>query len=317
MALNWTITVGSPVLTQGMSFQVKYRKLPSTTWVPFLPNPTTNVFTIPNLDDDGQYEAEIRTVCSNGELSQPVYHTNSLTPPSVILRWNDNQGNEERTCSLNSCTANIEIVTDDPDNAISKVDIYKSTDNGTTWSILFANYTSNTFSNDVTSLGSNKYKAIVTDLTGVTYESNILTYKGSTTVQIVKNPDVFITIYKPDSGSHFIGQVKFYGLQANTVDGSNIVKVEMFVRFRAIGENWWWQTTETHIVVSPSPSIALNRQFVYGFRDNSKYIGTRDWNGADSVYIEFRIHTSSGDVNLLKIYTASFPWFSDYNQAIV
>ena len=73
MPYNWQITVSTPVLLAGMSFKVRYRQLPSTTWTPFLPNPTTNTFTIPNLTD-GTWEVEIITVCANGKLSPPRYH---------------------------------------------------------------------------------------------------------------------------------------------------------------------------------------------------------------------------------------------------
>lgn len=316
MALNWTITVGFPVLTQGMSFQVKYRKLPDQTWVPFMPNPLTNTFTIPNLDDDGDYEAEIRTVCANGEISTPVYHNNSLTPPTVLLRWNDNQGNEERTCTQSLCSVDIEIVATDPDQAITNMKILKSTDNGITWTVFIANQTASTFTDSVSLVGTNKYKAVITDVTGATTESNILTYKGSSGVQVDHNPDVFITIYKADAGSHYIGQVKLYSLSVSTVDASNIIKVEVFCRFRAIGENIWWQTTETHVLATPSPTLILNRQFQYGFKDPSKYIGTRDWNGADNIFVQFKIYTSSGEVKIVTPASVSMPWFNDYNQAI-
>ena len=90
--INWTIKIQSPILTLGMSFQVKYRKLPSTTWVSFMPNPTTNEFTITNLEN-GDYEAEIRTVCTNGELSHPVYVTTvtgSACPVVTDLAFTEN-----------------------------------------------------------------------------------------------------------------------------------------------------------------------------------------------------------------------------------
>lgn len=316
MAINWTITVGFPVLTQGMSFQVKYRKIPEQTWIPFLPNPTSNTFTIPNLDEDGDYEAEIRTVCANGEISLPVYHNNALTPPTVLIRWDDNDGNEERTCSQANCNVEIEIVKTDPDNAITNVKIMKSSDNGTNWSVFIADLTINTFTDSVTMVGINKYKAVITDITGATAESNILTYKGSSGVEVEHGPDVYITIYKADAGSHYVGQVKFYGLQASTVDGSTITKVEIFCRFRAIGENIWWQTTETHVFPTPTSSILLNKQFPYGFKDPSKYVGTRDWNGADNIFSELKIYTSSGEIKIVSPASISMPWYPDYPSSV-
>lgn len=72
--INWTIKIARPILTEGMFFQVRYRKVDSQDWIPFSPNPTTNEFTITALEDDTNYEAEIRTICLNGELSRPVYY---------------------------------------------------------------------------------------------------------------------------------------------------------------------------------------------------------------------------------------------------
>lgn len=86
MPYNWQITVAQPTLLAGMSFVVRYRLLPSTTWTNFLPNPTTNTFTIPNLTD-GTWEVEIKTRCANGKLSPPRYHQktfgNACCPPVV------------------------------------------------------------------------------------------------------------------------------------------------------------------------------------------------------------------------------------------
>ncbi|ROI05456.1 fibronectin type III domain-containing protein [Chryseobacterium sp. G0240] len=316
MALNWIITVAAPILTQGMSFQVKYRKLPSTNWLPYLPNPTSNTFTIPNLDESAEYEAEIRTVCVNGEVSQPIYHTNALTPPTLVLRWTDNQGTEDRMCTQNVCTANIEINKQDPNNIITKIDILKSIDNGVTWTNFIMDISTPTFADNLSSVGSNKYKAVATYLSGNIVESNILSYKGESMVKIDHMPDVFITIYKADAGSHYVGQVKFYGLTASTVDGSNITKVEIFCRFRAIGENIWWSTTETHIIQNPSQSVSINRQFPYGFKDSSKYVGTRDWNGADNILAEIKVYTSSGEVKIFNPTNISMPWYPDFPSSI-
>ncbi|MFC7347304.1 hypothetical protein ACFQO9_11305 [Chryseobacterium zhengzhouense] len=103
MPQNWTITVGNPVLTAGMSFQVRYRKTTEQNWTNFLPNPTTNTFTISNLDNNADYEAEISTVCVNGDISTPVYHNSApivkcITPTLkvtidkniVTYNWNNN-----------------------------------------------------------------------------------------------------------------------------------------------------------------------------------------------------------------------------------
>ncbi|MBD3904476.1 hypothetical protein NAL32_07505 [Chryseobacterium sp. Ch-15] len=317
MPKNWNISVGSPVLTQGMSFFVRYRKKTEQIWTNFLPNPTTNSFTITNLDDKADYELEISTICQSGDVSLPIYYTDSITKPSIIIRWEDNQGNEDRICTQSSCNFIIEILKNDPDNTATLIKVLKTTDNGITWTDFITNQIGNSFPHSISSVGTNKYKAIVVDSFGNQYESNVLSYKRSEAITVEENPNVHISIYKPDKGSHFIGQLKFFGLIANTADGSNIVKVELYVKFRAIGINAWFERTETHIVANPQPSILLNRQFVYGFRDNSKYIGTRDWNGADNVNVQLKIYTSSGEVKIVPPVAVAFPWFSDYNQAIL
>jgi hypothetical protein len=291
----------------------------STVQFTVYPNPVTQQDIITPF---GYYDFVFEVIgrCNSLQFNQlPVIEnvgTERYSSPTISLRWVDNQGTEERTCSQTSCSAVIEVISSDPDNDITNIKILKSIDNGVTWNVLIPNQTGNTFTDVFDSVGTKKYKAVVTDAQALTAESNVMTYKGSSMVKIERYPDFYITIYKPDSGSHFIGQVKFYGLQSSTVDGSNITKVEVFCRFRAIGENIWWQTTETHVFATPAPTINLTRQFVYGFRDNSKYIGTRDWNGADSFFAEFKIYTSSGEVKIFNLYYSGFPWYSDYNQAI-
>ncbi len=316
MPLNWTITVGNPILTQGMFFFVRYRKKTEQTWINFLPNPTTNTFTIPNLSDNEDYELEISTVCQSGDVSLPVYYSNSLTDPTIVVRWMDNQGNEERTCTQNMCNFIVEILKTDPDNVVSATKVLKSTDNGLTWTDFVSNQIGSSFSDSISSIGTNKYKVVVNDSFGNPYESNILTYKRSSMVEITASPNVYITIYKADKGSHYVGQLKFDGLVASTTDGSNITKVELYVKFRAIGENIWFEKTETHVFSNPQSSISLNKQFPYGFKDPSKYIGTRDWNGADNINVQLKIYTSSNEIKIVTPNSVALPWYGDYGPSV-
>lgn len=83
--INWEIKIQDPVLTTGMSFQVRYRKVDSDTWAALSPNPTSNNFTIKGLED-GDYEAEIKTVCANGEISEAVFHSTLI---NAMLTWKD------------------------------------------------------------------------------------------------------------------------------------------------------------------------------------------------------------------------------------
>lgn len=315
MPKNWNISVGSPVLTPGMSFFVRYRKKTEQIWINFLPNPTTNNFTIPDLDDKADYEVEISTVCASGDISIPVYYSDTKVKPSVVIKWQDNQGMEERLCTQPSCNFTVDIVKTDPDNAITLVRVIKSTD-GISWSEFVSNQIGNSFTDSVSSIGTSQYKIAVTDTFGNVYESNVLKYKRGDAVEVSANPNVYITIYKPDSGSHYVGQLKFEGLTASANTG-NIVKVELYVKFRAIGAGIWFERTETYNLPTPQTAISLNRQFKYGFKEPNKYIGTRDWNGADSVNVQLKIYTSSGEVKTISPNSVAFPWYSDYNQAIL
>lgn len=316
MALNWNITVGNPILTPGMSFFVRYRKKTEQNWTNFLPNPTTNTFTIPGLSEREDYELEISTVCQSGDISLPVYYSNSLTDPTITAKWMDNLGNEDRICTQNVCSFIVAINKTDPDNVISSTKVMKSTDNGSTWTTLIANQVGDSFSDSISSIGVNKYKVIVSDSTGNLFESNVLTYKRSTMVEVATEPNVYITIYKADKGSHYVGQLKFDGLIASTTDGSNITKVELYVKFRAIGENIWFERTETHVFSNPQSSIALNKQFPYGFKDPSKYIGTKYWNGADNVNVQLKIFTSSNEIQTVNPGSISLPWYDDYGPSV-
>lgn len=143
--------------------------------------------------------------------------------------------------------------------------------------------------------------------------SNTILYQ---TVVVDYRSDFVSTIYKADSGSHYVGQLKFYNLQIHTVDSSDIIKVEVRCRFRAIGENIWFDQTETYNIPTPAPSINLSHQFVYGFKDPSKYIGTRDWNGADNFFHEIKVYTSNGNFITFPPATHDQYWFGDYPDSI-
>src|SRR5690606_15190225 len=108
MAYNLSISVGTPLLTPGMSFRVRYRTPQSSSWNDFLPNPTTNDFVIPNLTEQS-YIVEIRTVCKNGNISAPKFiETNcgpkTGVPPEIEIVWHDTQDaimkHCEDTCSF-------------------------------------------------------------------------------------------------------------------------------------------------------------------------------------------------------------------------
>ena len=58
------ISLDTSLLT-GESFEVFYRKFPDLTWIPYLPNPLSNVFDICGLPD-GNYELKARRIKADG-----------------------------------------------------------------------------------------------------------------------------------------------------------------------------------------------------------------------------------------------------------
>lgn len=138
MAFNWHISVGNPVLQAGQYFVVRYRKLPSGSWIDFLPNPTTNLFTIPALQE-GNYAAEIRVYCLDGTISPPRYITKSCgdvgTAPTVNIFWQDIGGTATRPCASGDTTYPITVNATDLENDIVLVEVQSSPD-GITWTTI-------------------------------------------------------------------------------------------------------------------------------------------------------------------------------------
>lgn len=139
MAFNWEIKVASPVLTEGLSFRVRYKKQPNGNWLDFLPNPTTNTFTITGIDED-KYLAEIKTVCSDGTLSTPGYIESPCfgggggdegNPPNVNIYWNDTFNSDDREYD-NSFDLPIDFNASDADNDIVLIEGEYS-NNGNEW----------------------------------------------------------------------------------------------------------------------------------------------------------------------------------------
>ena len=239
-------------------------------------------------------------------------------PPVVAIKWNDNQGVEDRSCLQNSCSFVIAVTATDNNNDISSLQVMKSLDQGATWNLLLTlptNITSTTFGDSINVNGTNWYKVVATDLTGLTSESNILSYRGKMTFVDYAGM-AYSSIYKPDSGSQWVGQIKISNLQASTFDGSNIVQVKLRCKFLAIGENITFDRTETFNVPSPAPSIIFTQKFVYGFRQNGCYVGTRDWNGATQFVHEVTLITANGNQITFPAAGYNQVWFPDYNQAI-
>ena len=191
MAINWKIKVESPVLTAGMSFQVRYRKLNSNIWNTLSPNPTTNEFTITNLENT-DYEAEIKTVCSNGDLSKPIYHsTSSVTNVlSATIVWSDDTNNPKsgNNSSITVKEADINYNSNDP-IINSEWQIFDGT------SFIFYKNNTTGSENIVLSQINNKIRLKVTTQSGQIAYSNILEYTKTT------NANIYITDVVSDAQS--------------------------------------------------------------------------------------------------------------------
>ena len=138
MAFNWHISVGNPVLVTGQYFVVRYKKMPSGSWIDFLPNPTTNLFTIPALEE-GQYTAEIRVYCLDGTISAPKYITKTCgdigTPPVVNIFWEDIGGTSTRPCVSTGVTYPISYNATDLEDDIVLIEVQESPD-GINWTTI-------------------------------------------------------------------------------------------------------------------------------------------------------------------------------------
>ncbi|MEJ5049578.1 hypothetical protein WH221_07045 [Chryseobacterium culicis] len=98
-------------------------------------------------------------------------------PPTALLRWKDNSGVEDRLCRQSVCNFTIDVYTTDQDEDIATIQIFKSTDNGVTWSLFIGNLTGTTFTDAINRAGTQLYKAVVTDRKNNITTSNILSYK--------------------------------------------------------------------------------------------------------------------------------------------
>ncbi|GAB0154752.1 hypothetical protein CHRYSEOSP005_00120 [Chryseobacterium sp. Alg-005] len=98
-------------------------------------------------------------------------------PPSVNIKWQDNNGTEVRVCTSVCSAYTILVDATDPDNDISTKEVFVSNDNGTTWLSIISNLTGNTFSTGTLStIGTRLFKVVVTDLNNNTATSNNLSY---------------------------------------------------------------------------------------------------------------------------------------------
>lgn len=98
-------------------------------------------------------------------------------PPTVSIKWQDTSGTEDRLCTQSACSYTVDVTAYDQDGDITNIEIYKSTNNGTTWSALTSSPSLNKFIDSINVVGTNLYKAVVVDGKNNTATSNILSYK--------------------------------------------------------------------------------------------------------------------------------------------
>lgn len=106
-------------------------------------------------------------------------------PPTALIRWKDNSGVEDRLCRQSVCSFSIDVYATDQDEDIATIQIFKSTDNGATWSLFIGNLTGTSFTDTINRAGTQLYKAIVTDRKNNTTTSNILSYKKENNPPVV------------------------------------------------------------------------------------------------------------------------------------
>lgn len=182
---TWT----NPINLPPMPYEIKiYRRLHgtndpwNTTSITVFPNPITSQQVILPL---GYYDFvfEILGTCqglSFGEL--PSLNNIGSTgqepdnPPVIVIKWNDNNGNEVRTCTQSVCNFTIKVDATDLDNDIVNIQILKSINNGVTWNSFISHLLADTFTDSINTSGTQLYKAIVIDANNNQAESNVLSY---------------------------------------------------------------------------------------------------------------------------------------------
>lgn len=104
-----------------------------------------------------------------------IVESDDDNPPTVLIRWDDNQGQEDRVCTNSVCNFIVEVYATDPDNDIVNIQILKKVNNGN-WNVLISNLQVNIFNDSINTTGTQQYKAIVIDANNNQAESNILSY---------------------------------------------------------------------------------------------------------------------------------------------
>lgn len=144
---------------------------------------SANLVTTFTADTFGTYKLRLSANNSAGQSASDEMIINLIqkanSSPTVLLKWRDNLGTEDRICNTSTCDDYvISVESSDLDNDIIKKEVFMSTDNGNTWTSIITDLLgSTTFSTvALSTVEAHLYKVVVTDSLGNTAASNVLSY---------------------------------------------------------------------------------------------------------------------------------------------
>ncbi|SIS59866.1 hypothetical protein SAMN05421786_101410 [Chryseobacterium ureilyticum] len=175
---NFTIVVSADDVDGDIDKILIYKSIEGGTSILFKENPEGNMFS-DSINKAGKqsYWAVVIDKKGNEVTSNILSYRKESHAPSVSIRWNDISGNANRDCTEPACSYSIEVLASDADGDIKDIQIHKSTDGGSTWSLFTRNPSGNIFEDFINNVGTNSYKAVVVDEENNEAVSNILKYK--------------------------------------------------------------------------------------------------------------------------------------------
>ena len=129
-------------------------------------------------------------------------------------------------------------------------------------------------------------------------------------------PNLIFTIYKADSNSHYVGQVKINDLNATANYNNKISKIEVKLKFRSIASNKWFDKTFTYTQNPNETNLNHHSEkTIYGFKDSSAYISHGDWSGQDNLNAEITVYDNQGQKTTVNPSVNGY-WYADYNYSV-
>ncbi|RZJ47297.1 MAG: hypothetical protein EOO19_09530 [Chryseobacterium sp.] len=180
--INYTSSI--PITSATASYKISGSSDPDTNFsIPLAVPYSGSSFSVilPDIQTIGNYDLTVTLTTADGVVTKneanafKIGNCSGNKPPTVLLRWDDNLGTEDRVCNTSVCNFTIEDYATDPDNDIVSNQIFKRIDNGA-WSLFIANVTQSTFTDSINTIGTQSYKAVVIDANNNTVTSNILSY---------------------------------------------------------------------------------------------------------------------------------------------